>query len=119
MTTSTITEHAEAIRAELVEELPVISGVGILDCPCCRERLTPMDFHPTYDELNKLRGWTIAQAVAFRRLQDNSGIEYRDLLTATAVQARPGIGAIYNPTVLGVNMNGLFVGIEPDGHTHS
>ena len=119
MTQDTITEHAEAIRAELVEDLAGITGVGILDCPCCRSKLAPDDFWPTYDEIEKLRQWTVAQLIAFRSLQKNSGINYRDLLTATAVQARPGIGAIYNPTVLGVNMNNLFIGIEPDGHTHS
>jgi hypothetical protein len=56
---------------------------------------------------------TIAQRNAFRDLQERSGLEL-DALIASA----------YAPTSLspyvGIpNFHGMFVGIEPDGYTHT
>jgi len=121
----TIAEAAETLRSQLVEDLPVISGVGVLDCPCCRKRLHPQDFvSPTYDELEKLRTWTVAQLVAFGQLQERSGISFRELLarTSAAWTERPGIGGALagSQGMVGVNdFHGMFIGIEPDGYTHS
>lgn len=125
MSQTTISDHAEALRAELVEDLPAISGVGILDCPTCHKRLHPDDFVvPTYDELEKLRTWTVAQLVAFGQLVERSGISFRELLarTSPAWADRPGIGGVLvgSQGMVGVNdFHGMFIGIEPDGYTHS
>jgi hypothetical protein len=120
-----ISEAAETLRSQLVEDLPVISGVGILDCPCCHRRLHPEDFvSPTYAELEKLRTWTVAQLIAFGQLQERSGISFRELLarTSAAWTERPGIGGALagSQGMVGVNdFHGMFIGIEPDGYTHS
>ncbi len=114
-------EAAETLRAMPVDELPTISGVGILDCPACRRPLvvTGSEFWPTYDEMRKLAGMTLAQLIAVVQLQARSGLTLREFLEGVAVVPRPGIGSLAEPTVLSASFNGIFVGIEPDGYAHS
>jgi hypothetical protein len=115
----TVKERADAARSILVEEIPTISGPGTFDCPTCYQDLLPDDMELGYDMLQKIRGWTVAQLVSWTQMQRNSGYTPEELLVRTSEQPRPGIGAVVNPTVLGVDLHGMFVGIEPDGYTHS
>ncbi len=111
-----LTEAREQLRAVLVQNLMGLSDVGIADCPVCsRPILEVLD----YDTLEKVQSWTVAQLLAWAALQKRSDYTIKDLLDRTADQPRPGIGAIANPTVLGVDMHGVFIGIETDGYTHS
>ncbi len=111
-----LTLAREALRGMTVDTLIGLPDVGVAECPIC---VRPMLNVTNYDTLEKVSSWTVAQLAAWIRLQRGSGISVEDLMDQTADQPRPGIGAIYNPTVLGVNMNGVFIGIEPDGYTHS
>ncbi len=118
-----LTEHVDALRLMSVEDLPGLSGVGILDCPVCRREIYNVmgnDFG--YDALQKLRTWTVAQLIAWTQLQKRSGIDTTDLLARTSGGVMPGIGGalVGDVGTIGVNdVNGIFVGIEPDGYTHS
>lgn len=84
-------------------------------------RLNSDEFIPLTDEqYDKIQTWTQEQREAFSRLQENSGIDFCELLDRTSWGPRPGIGALVNPVVLGVHdFHGMFIGIEPDGYTHS
>ena len=99
-----------------------LSAFAAFHCQMCDSELLPEDFTPTYKELEKLNSWTMAQLIAFRTVQRRSGIGYRDLLERTSGGVMPGIGGALAGDVgtIGVNdLNGIFVGIEPDGYTHS
>lgn len=119
---STVDERAHLeyalneINQSQVWDIPTQGYITDFQCPLCH---TPLLTDLSYDEIEKIKGWTVAQLVAWHNLQKNSGIDAHELLAQTSVQARPGIGAVFNPTVLGVNLNGIFVGIEPDGYAHS
>jgi len=117
------TEHVDALKAMSVDDLPGLSGVGLLDCPVCsREIINPVAIGLGYDSLLKLRTWTVAQLISWSALQQRSGIDAAELLERTSGGVMPGIGGAVNGDVgtIGVSdMNGIFVGIEPDGYTHS
>jgi hypothetical protein len=75
-----------------------------------------------YDALVKIRTWTVAQLIAWTQLQKRSGIDTEDLLGRTSGGVMPGIGgALFGDVgTIGVTFeDGFFVGIEPDGYTHS
>ncbi len=118
-----LTEHVDALKAMSVDDLPSLSGVGVLDCPVCsREIVDPVEIKFGYDALEKIRTWTVAQLIAWTQLQKGSGIAATELLERTSGGVMPGIGgALFGDVgTLGVNdVNGIFVGIEPDGYTHS
>ena len=118
-----LTEHVDALKLMSVDDLPGLSGVGILDCPVCsREVIDPGDLHLGYDALEKIRTWTVAQLISWTQLQKRSGIDAAELLERTSGGVMPGIGGAINGDVgtIGVSdFNGIFVGIEPDGYTHS
>lgn len=67
--------------------------------------------------------WTVAQLFAWLRLANrDSGITPVQLINRTSGGVMPGIGGAINGDVgtIGVNdFNGIFIGIEPDGYTHS
>jgi hypothetical protein len=106
----------EAISESQVWDLPTGGYLNSYQCPLCD---TPLLTDMTFDEMEKVKTWTVAQLLAWHNLQKNSGIDAHELLARTSVQDRPGIGALVNPTVLGVDLNGIFVGIETDGYAHS
>lgn len=108
--------HLEAVKQAGVTDLPHEGYLNLVACPLCH---TPILKDLTYQELDKVQHWTVAQLIAWHNLMKDSGLTQSEALERTAEQARPGIGALYNPTVLGVNLHGIFVGIEPDGYTHS
>ncbi len=118
-----LTEHVNALKAMSVDDLPGLSGVGILDCPVCsREVINTFEIDLSYDSLEKIRTWTVAQLISWSDLQERSGINARDLLERTSGGVMPGIGgALFGDVgTIGINdLNGIFVGIEPDGYTHS
>ncbi len=118
-----LTEHVNALKAMSVDDLPGLSGVGILDCPVCsHEILDSVEIQLGYVSLEKIRTWTVAQLIAWTQLQRRSGINAKELLERTSGGVMPGIGgALFGDVgTLGVNdVNGIFVGIEPDGYTHS
>lgn len=120
---ATISEACEVVRGHLVEDIPAVSGATIIACPTCYKPIPATDqWYPDYDEMEKIRGWTIAQFIAFCQLQHRSGIPFGELLARTSGGVMPGIGGAINGDVgtIGVNdLNGIFVGIEPDGYTHS
>lgn len=109
-------EALEAVKQSQVWDIPTNGMIVDYQCPLCD---TPLITDLSYEEMEKIKTWTVAQLLAWHRLQKNSGIDAHVLLDRTSVQARPGIGAVVNPTVLGVDLNGMFVGIEPDGYAHS
>lgn len=109
-------EALEAVKGSQVWDIPTGGYVNEYQCLLCG---TPLLTDLNYDEIEKIKTWTVAQLIAWHNLQKNSGIEAHEFLRETADQPRPGIGALVNPTVLGVNLNGIFVGIEPDGYMHS
>lgn len=110
-------QNAVADAAATVREAPV-DDLATTRCKVCHKSFWPEGFHPTYDELQKVRSWTVAQLVSVMELAERSG-DIHKFLEGVGEVARPGIGAMFNPTVLGANVNGIFVGIEPDGYTHS
>ena len=118
-----LTEHVDALKAMSVDDLPALSGVGILDCPLCsRELMNSVEVQLGYDSLNKVATWTVAQLIAWTALQRRSGIDAKELLERTSGGVMPGIGGalVGDVGTIGVNdVNGIFVGIEPDGYTHS
>ncbi len=118
-----LTEHIDALKAISVEDLPGLQSVGILDCPLCsRELADQLELELDYDRLMKIRTWTVGQLIAWTQLQKRSGIDAKELLERTSGGVMPGIGgALFGDVgTLGVNdVNGIFVGIEPDGYTHS
>ncbi len=118
-----LTEHVNALKLMSVDELPSLSGIGILDCPVCsREVIDTGALLLDYDALEKIRTWTVAQLIAWTQLQKRSGIDPTELLERTSGGVMPGIGGAINGDVgtIGVSdLNGIFVGIEPDGYTHS
>ncbi len=65
----------------------------------------------TYDQWHEL---TDEQRQAFRNLQERSGIELEEMIRQAFA---PG-GAMC-PYVGIPDFHGMFVGIEPDGYTHS
>ncbi len=70
----------------------------------------------------KVQTWTVAQLTSWSHLQRNSGISVDVLLARTSGGVMPGIGgAIYGDVgTIGVSdLNGIFIGIEPDGYAHS
>ena len=118
-----LTEHIDALKAMSVDDLPGLSGVGILDCPLCsRELMNSVEVNLGYDRLVKISTWTVAQLIAWAALQKRSGIDIKELLERTSGGVMPGIGGALAGDVgtIGVSdVNGIFVGIEPDGYTHS
>lgn len=117
-------------QAEIDLRVDVIKGNKVGDlhtfsafrCQVCDTELLPEGFEPTWDEYDKLCGWTLAQLMSFRNLQKRSGIDFRELLTRTSGGVMPGIGGAINGDVgtIGVSdFHGTFVGIEPDGYVHS
>lgn len=118
-----LTEHVDALKLMSVDDLPTLTDVGILDCPVCgHEILNSVDVQLGYITLEKIRTWTVAQLIAWSALQRRSGIDAKELLERTSGGAMPGIGgALFGDVgTVGVNdVNGIFVGIEPDGYTHS
>ncbi len=118
-----LTEHVDALKAMSVEDLPGLPSVGILDCPLCnRELADQLELQLNYDRLMKIRTWTVAQLIAWSTLQKRSGIDAAELLERTSGGVMPGIGGalVGDVGTIGVSdLNGIFVGIEPDGYTHS
>lgn len=112
-----VEDHFDQVKMSQVWDIPTNGYVNAYQCPLCD---TPLLEDLSYEEMEKIKTWTVAQLLAWLRLQKNSGIDAHELLVRTSEGPRPGIGQIFNPTVLGVNdLNGLFVGIEPDGYAHS
>lgn len=112
-----VLEAARLISAARLDEIPRWRL-----CPTCDSHLVPEGFEPSYEQIEKLKTWTLAQLVAFRNLQARSGIPFDELLDRTSGGVMPGIGGAINGDVgtIGVsNFHGMFVGIEPDGYTHS
>ena len=72
---------------------------------------------------NYIAGWTVAQLFSWLRLATrNSGITPVQLINRTSGGVMPGIGGAINGDTgtIGVSdFNGIFIGIEPDGYTHS
>ncbi len=69
-----------------------------------------------------VQAWTVAQLLSWSRLQRRSGISVSVLLKRTSGGVMPGIGGAINGDVgtIGISdLNGIFVGIEPDGYAHS
>ena len=119
MTPTEIDTTIDQVRLTKVGDL---STFVAFRCLMCDHELLPEGFELTFEELEKLGGWTVAQLMAFRTIQKRSGIDYKDLLARTSGGVMPGIGGAINGDVgtIGVNdLNGIFVGIEPDGYTHS
>lgn len=119
MTPTEIDTTIDQVRLTKVGDLSTFTAFR---CLMCDHELLPEGFEPTYEELTKLGGWTVAQLMAFRNLQKRSGGDYRELLAGTSGGVMPGIGGAINGDVgtIGVNnFHGMFVGIEPDGYTHS
>lgn len=74
------------------------------------------------DECRKVASWTVAQWVAWSDLVERSGEDVHTMMERTAGGVMPGIGGAIAGDVgtIGVNgFHGMFVGIEPDGYTHS
>lgn len=119
---STVDERAhleyalKEINESQVWDIPTRGYLNSYQCPLCD---TPLLEDLSFDEIEKIKTWTVAQLVAWHNLQQRSGLETSEFLAQTADQPRPGIGALYNATVLGVNLNGIFIGIEADGYVHS
>jgi len=112
-----LADALKAVQGSQVWDIPTNGQIIDYQCPLCD---TPLIKDLTYDEMDKIKTWTVAQLVAWHRLQKNSGIEAHDLLARTSEGPRPGIGAIFNPTVLSIpDFNGIFLGIEADGYVHS
>ena len=118
-----LTGHVDALKLMPVDDLPNLSGVGVLDCPVCsREIVTPETIELDYDALEKIHTWTVAQLISWVQLQKRSGINGKELLERTSGGVMPGIGGalVGDVGTIGVSdVNGIFVGIEPDGYTHS
>jgi hypothetical protein len=93
------------LLATKVDDLP-----GPLECPVCETELIANPHMLTYEELTKVRSWTLAQLIAWRDLQARSGLTVKEML---AISSHGG-------EFVGVNgFHGMFVGIEKDGYTHS
>lgn len=83
---------------------------GLLACPACDTELIPNAHMLTYEELSKVRTWTLAQLVAWRDLQSRSGLTVKEMLEKTS----------HGGDFVGVDgFHGMFIGIEKDGYTHS
>ena len=81
-----------------------------------------MTINLNYDALEKIRTWTVAQLIAWNQTQKRSGIDAEELLERTSGGVMPGIGGalVGDIGTIGISdLNGIFVGIEPDGYTHS
>jgi hypothetical protein len=120
--TGDLSEHVKEVNLMLVGDLPALSGVGILDCPLCHREVVDEQMQLSYDVMEKLRTWTVGQLIAWAKLQKRSGIDALELLERTSGGVMPGIGGAINGDTgtIGVSdLNGIFVGIEPDGYAHS
>lgn len=104
------------IRGSQARDIPTEGRIGDFNCPLCHSTLLS---DLSYDEIEKIKGWTVAQLIAWHDLIKHSGMSQEEALAATSEQPRPGIGQVFNPTVLGLTLNGIFVGIETDGYVHS
>lgn len=115
-----ITDAANKIKHTRITDLP---GFEVA-CPACDHKLIDDPNELSYEELEKMMTWTLAQLTAWNRLQENSGISRSEMLhfTTAAGTERPGIGGALAGSgglVAVTNFHGMFVGIEPDGYTHS
>ena len=117
-----LTEHVDALKLMSVDELPG-SGPKVLDCPVCSHVIVDLGtLSFDYDDLEKIRTWTVGQLIAWTDLQKRNGMDAKEMLERTSGGVMPGIGgALYGDVgTIGVtHTDGFFVGIEPDGYTHS
>ena len=117
-----LTTRVDALKLTLVGEL-LLAGEGTLDCPLCHQEVIDLRaIASDYDSWEKVRTWTVAQLMSWSTLQKGSGIDINELLERTSGGVMPGIGGALAGDVgtIGVSdVNGIFVGIEPDGYTHS
>lgn len=118
-----LTTHVDALKRMSIDDLPTLTDVGVLDCPVCSRTIIDVEaIGFGYDALQKIRTWTVAQLIAWSALQKGSGIDIKELLERTSGGVMPGIGGalVGDVGTIGVSdVNGIFVGIEPDGYTHS
>lgn len=117
---TTTDDRVQELKLTPLDEMSGLGGWS--RCPTCDTSQIPEGFDPSYEEIEKLKTWTLGQLIAFRALQRRSGIDYRALLARTSGGVMPGIGGALAGDVgtIGVNdLNGIFVGIEPDGYAHS
>ncbi len=114
-------EHSDALKLMSVDDLPGFAGV--LGCPVCSHAILDIGtIGFDYDDLEKIRTWTVGQLIAWLDLQSRNGMDAKEMLERTSGGVMPGIGgALYGDVgTIGVtHTDGFFVGIEPDGYTHS
>ncbi len=115
-----LTEHVDALKLMKVDDLPGMPDTGVIGCPLCHHDLITIELN--YQILEKISTWTVAQLIAWTALQHRSGTSLEQLLERTSGGTMPGIGGALAGDVgtIGVTyQDGFFVGIEPDGYTHS
>ncbi|MCP4897358.1 MAG: hypothetical protein GY906_10340 [bacterium] len=91
-------------------------------CPTCTQDILPEEIEIDYETLVILTDWTVGQLVSFIQLARNSGLDFAELAATVTGGVMPGIGGALAGdvgTIAIPDLNGIFVGIEPDGYAHS
>lgn len=96
------------IRGSQVWDIPTEGRLDDFNCPLCHTALLT---DLSYDEIEKIKNWTVAQLVAWHNLQKRSGVDAHELLERTFGGSHDHIGVN--------DFHGMYVGIEPDGYTHT
>lgn len=102
------TDSLNVVQQTEVGNLP-FNGY-LLECPLCMTTLLDV-YDLDYEDLNKVKTWTVAQLVAWLELRARSGLTIKELLARTS----GGQGEYVEVS----DFHGMFVGIEKDGYTHS
>lgn len=110
----------DIVRLTKVDDLP-LGNVNNVECPTCNHPLIEVN-DLTYGELKKISSWTVAQLTSFMDLVKWGKVDFHELLENTSGGVMPGIGGalVGDVGTIGVSRaDGIFIGIEPDGYTHS
>lgn len=99
--------QVEDLRTKAITDFEHQGNVDSVHCPLCHGTLlSGMD----YEIMDRIKDWTIGQLIAFVRLVEDSGLDLHDTLKRTNGNKHDHVG---------VPFHGMYVGIEPDGYTHS
>jgi len=103
-----------------VADLPALAER--FPCPTCKQDILPEEIEIDYDTLMIITEWTVGQLVSVIRLVRNAGLDFTEIAESVRTGVMPGIGGALSGdvgTIAIPDLNGIFVGIEPDGYAHS
>lgn len=101
-------EALEAIRGSQAWDIPTGGYLNSYQCPLCD---TPLLEDLTFDEMEKIKTFTVAQLISWHEMQQRSGVDPHELLARTS----SGQGEYVSVE----DFRGMYVGIEKDGYTHT